>query len=653
MRLAKEHPIRSVLPIGLVLLCSLAGGIQQASATPGTVYLVVGSDTAIWNAVTTVDVYTRHPHYRQDSFTDTNAPSYQVMDPGWRNQFKDSYGQSIKFTWWMMGGNIYRDADNLNVPIANTMTLHLMKQYHGAAIREFGDELSLHYHTFQWSDYNGNGVSYWNQTQTFNELRADFDITLAQYLLEEGVFPVSFRSGWHFMDQDWQQYLNQLVPYCFHDNYPVNVPWYTNTGPIAGVEDWSRAPSAFVPFHPSTNDYQVPGDGKGWNVRSVKLQNLTQTVVDQIFSQASNGVDQVACFWTHLPENFVTNIANLGSFLTLTTTRNPAVPFRYCTAVEAMQRWRGLTNQMPPSLDVLQNVQGQSITLTITSSVAIFQQRPFVCLRDAFQQYRNVTSACVSSGTNSWTIILPVPKDRLAKVAIAVTDSAGNLATQVLRYLPDDLYLDNRDPQYTEGQGSWVSTTNASWGTDARLTLLHSNDTAQVDWYLPISWSGRYHLSLQVPSLTNSATNVAFNVVSGGTNMLSVFCPEGIPTNQWAFLGSAMLDQTQSNHVEMIVSGTNQPQTYAVADVLRVVPAPETTLPAIDAQNPIAISQTTSGFLLRFAGQRGVSYAIQRGGGLTNGWSTMQVVLPLGTGVVEYEDEKPLIGEAFYRILAQ
>jgi hypothetical protein len=81
--------------------------------TPGTVYLVVGSDTAIWNVPGTVDVYTRYPYYPQNSFTDSNAPIYQVMDPAWRELFKDTYGQPIKFTWWMMGGNIYRDATNL------------------------------------------------------------------------------------------------------------------------------------------------------------------------------------------------------------------------------------------------------------------------------------------------------------------------------------------------------------------------------------------------------------------------------------------------------------------------------------------------------------------------------------------------------------
>ena len=617
-------------------------------------YLVVGSDTAIWNGVGTVDVYTRYPYYRQDSFTDSNAPIYQVMDPAWRDQFKDFFGQPIKFTWWMMGGNIYRDAINLNVPIANTMTLHLMKQYHGAAIRQFGDEVSLHYHTYLWSDYNENGVFYWNQSRTFNELRADFDVTLAQYLLEEGVFPVSFRSGWHFMDQDWQLYLNQLIPFCLHDNYPTKVSWYTNaTGPIDGVEDWSRAPSAFVPFHPATNDYQLVGESPGWNVRSVKIQNLTQTILDQMFAEASRGTDQVACLWDHLPENFVANIARLGSLVGQAALNNPNVPFRYCTAVEAMQRWLGLTNQSPPQLSVDQVLKGTNLSLVITSSVPIFQERPFVCTRDVFQQYSNLTPFCTPAGSNSWTIDLGLPTNLLAKVAVAITDEAGNLATQTLRFLPDDLYVDNRDPGYTEQQGSWTSTTNAAWGTDARLMLLTSNSTAQAGWDLPLSNAGRYRLAVQVPSLAKAATNVVFDVLAGGTNLLTVTLPAGISTNQWTFLGSVALDQALSNRVEMVVSGKNQTNAYAIADVLRIVPVPAAGFPDVNPQRPIVVWSMPGRCVLRFLAQGGTGYAVQRGSSLTGVWSTLQVASPLASGVLEYEDELPPVGQAFYRILAQ
>jgi hypothetical protein len=110
----------------------------------------------------------------------------------------------------MLVGSVYGHTDNADVPIPNLMPLHLINKYHGTAMRQFGDESSLHYHTFRWSDYNGNGGFYWNEARTFCECRSDFDLALAQSLLEEEAFPVSFRSGWHYMDQEWQGYLGVL-----------------------------------------------------------------------------------------------------------------------------------------------------------------------------------------------------------------------------------------------------------------------------------------------------------------------------------------------------------------------------------------------------------------------------------------------------------
>jgi hypothetical protein len=566
--------------------------VAAAPGQPGTVYLVVGSDTAIWNypvgSPTTVDAYTRHPHYKQDSFTDPSQPSFKVMDPALRAKFTDSYGQPLKFTWWMMGGNLYRDADNLNIPLANTMTLYLMKKYHGEAIRQFGDELSLHYHTFLWSDYNGDGKYYWNQSQTFNECRADFDVTLAQYLLEEGVYPVSFRSGWHYMDNGWQQYLDQLLPYCLHDDYGVIKAWYTDPEPIGGVENWSRAPSVFVPFHPATNDYQIPGNGQGWNVRSVKMQNLSLATVNSVFTQASNGLDQVMCIWNHLPESFLIYLTNTMNLIQTAASNHPTVPYRFCTAVEGMQRWRGVTNLTPPQLEVAEEIRGQIVTLTIRCDQPIFQSQPVVGMRDAFAQYSLLS--CSNTGSNTWTVTLPTARNCLAKVGIAVTDAAGNLATRILRYLPDDLYIDNLDPPYAEVLGNWSSTATAAWGTNARIARLGTGDVAQVQWALPISRSGLYSLSVQIPAITNAASNILFEVHAGGSTVQSVFFPTALPTNQWVSLGTALLDQTLSNSLEMTVTGTSQTNTFAVADVVRIVPLPDTNAPTITCSPDVVVA---------------------------------------------------------------
>ncbi|MBN2355367.1 hypothetical protein JXO59_04600, partial [candidate division KSB1 bacterium] len=308
-----------------------------SSLHAGEVYLVLGSDTAIWDGMSTSRY---HCTYRADLYTDPSRNAYRVMDPTFRNNLRDSYGQPMKLTWWMMAGNIFRYATNTNMSIPNIMTLYLMKQHHLEAIQTYGDELSLHYHTFQWYDYDGDGRAYWNQSQTFLDCLDDFNVTIAQFLLHEKVFPVSFRSGWHYMDNGWQHYLDDLLPFSMHNDWPAKR--LDTTEPLDNTYDWSQSPSTFVPFHPDVQNYQVPGEGPGWNVRSEHIGSVRQDLMDAIFAKASQGIDQVPCLWGHLPEtDFLDNLVKIDQMAHAAAAKYPSVSFRYCSAIEAMQRWLG------------------------------------------------------------------------------------------------------------------------------------------------------------------------------------------------------------------------------------------------------------------------------------------------------------------------
>ena len=535
----------------------LGAGFSHGQPAPGKVYLVLESDTAVWNVPGGINAYDYHNHFSLDLYTQPDQNACQVMDPAFRQQFADASGHPLKLTWWMLVGSVYGQSDNTDVPIVNLMPLYLMQKYHGGALRQFGDELSLHYHTFYWSDYGSAGVSYWNEAQSFQVCRRDFDQALAQSLLEEDVFPVSFRSGWHYMDNEWQNYLNQLLLYSMDNDSPNYRPWYTN-GVIFDVMDWSQAPLDFIPFNPSPANYQVPGDSPGWNVRSVKLQDVTQTVMNQIFAAAAAGTDQVASLWAHLAESdFLPSLLRIDQLAHLAATNYPTVPFLYCTAIEAMQRWRGLAGRALPQLDLSEEVQGDTVTLLLHTDKPIFQPQPFVAVKDLYGQYSVVP--CLGAGTNSWTAVLPVPRGRAAKYGVAVTDLAGNLTTRLARYVPDDLFIDNLDSGYQEVSGEWTSVTNAGcWSLDARISSLATNATAWARWVLPIAVAGSYSALVQVPPLKNPAGQVQFNLLAGGTNVLSVFFTDPPPACQWVYLGTALLNPSLTNVLDMVVSAQGQ-----------------------------------------------------------------------------------------------
>jgi hypothetical protein len=527
------------------------------------VYLVLGSDTAIWNISTSKYNST----YNFSLFTSPASNTAVVMSESFRNPMVDSYGNKLKLTWWMMAGNVFRYATNNNVPVNNVLTLYLMKKYFGDRIEQWGDELSLHYHTFAWTDYDGDGIYWWNQAQSFLETKDDFDYTVAQFLLEENVFPVSFRSGWHYMDNDWQNYLNKILPYSLHNDWPA--VRFTTEEPIANVYDWSQASSEFVPFNPDPENYQLQGNSTAWNVRSKYMGSVTQQMVTDIFLKAHQGTDQLACFWSHLPDvNFLNEIQHVNEIVQQVALLYPDVQFKYCTAVEAYQLWLQSNDSIKPDLQITEQLNGNEVKFLITTDEPIFQPYPFVAVKDRYERY--TITECENLSTNTWRTVYSFPLDSIAKVGVAVTDTVGNLSTSFITYLPDDKFIDNGDPDYSELFGNWSTSDNAAWNLDSRIATINPGDSAKIKWQLNSEYSGLHNVFVQYPEEDDHADTVLFQFFKNGQIEDSISLTVSDNFNKWLYVTTVDLNSGENNYLEMSVINNEQVSQVLTADVLKI-----------------------------------------------------------------------------------
>jgi hypothetical protein len=502
--------------------------------------------------------------YNLSLYTDPAQNAYKVMDPAFRAKMVDSYGTPLKMTWWMMAGNIFRFATNRDLPVPNAMTLYLMQKYHGEKAAQMGDELSLHYHTFFWSDYDGDGRFYWNQSKTFLECLDDFNVTLAQFLIEENVMPVTFRSGWHFMDNGWQDYLNQILPYSYHNDWPskrLSAP-----EPIDNIFDWSQAPQTFVPFQPSPENYQLPGGARGWNVRSIYTGRATEDMMTGIFDAANQGIDQVACVWSHLPEtDFPQQLERVHANTQAAAAKYPDVKFRYCTGIEAMQRWLGTTDFSAPELTVNLVESGSEFKIQIQTSEPIFQPAPIVATKDIYEQYQIVP--CIQTGENQWETKNSFAKNLFAKIGVSVCDTVGNQTNQRINLLPDDIYVDNADPGYQEISGAWSTTKTVAWNQDARLATPASGAEIRVRWQPEIEYSGRYNIFVQVPTVPNPIRNFSYLIFANGVCVDTVKFTQALTSKEWNYLSTVALP-AGTHAVELLAYGESSART-AAADVVK------------------------------------------------------------------------------------
>jgi len=528
------------------------------------VYLVLGSDTAIWDAMSTGKY---NCTYNTTLFTDATKTPYRVMQPGFRNRYVDSYGTPVKMTWWMMAGNIFRHATNNNVPLANTMTLWLMKKYYGQQVARWGDELTLHYHTFWWTDYDQDGIWYWNQALNFTETREDFDVTLAQYLLEEAVFPVSFRSGWHAMDNEWQTYLNKILPYSLHNDYPAKRVDLTE--PLDNTYDWSQASAEFVPFRPHPDNYQLSGGTRGWNVRSRYMKSVTQSMMNTIFQKANSGTDQLACFWSHLPEDdFLEQAGHIDTLAHKAALLYPDVNFQYCTAVEAYQLWRKGNDTTKPEITLTDEVSGNNLKFVVTSNEPIFQEQPFLAIRDLYDRY--MVAEMVQTGTNTWKTTGSWDINQLGKVGVALTDTMGNQSMAFIKYLPDEKYIDNHDAGYSEVSGSFTTSTSAAWGTDSRVASLSPGDSAKVRWNFVAEKSGWHSAYIQFPNIAGQVDTLRIKVFKNGFPDETFVYANNTPRDKWSYLKTKQLEAGSIYTFEVTGRNTTTSQKLFVADVMKL-----------------------------------------------------------------------------------
>ena len=532
----------------------------------GKVYFVIGSDTGIWNGL---DVKKHTHHYNGDLYENPTRNAAKVIDPLFRNSMTDSYGNPLKLTWWMMAGNTFRYADNTDVPIANSIVFYLMKKYHGENVKLLGDELSLHYHTFTWTDYDGDGKYWWNQALSYEEYADDFQFTLAQLLLDENIFPVSFRSGWHYMDNKWQNYLENVLPFSLHNDYPNKHT--DNIEPLDNLYDWSQASSKFVPYRVNSDNYQLAGSLKAYNVRSVYTKRFSESISNQVFQNAANGIDQVICIWSHLPENdFPDQLIRVDSIIQKSAISYSDVKFEYCTGVEAYQKWLKTNDKKSPELNLNYEENEDEIFFNIDTDEDIFQNVPFVAIKNIYEKYSIL--ACTKVSANSWRTSEPVDKKYLAKVSVAVTDTSGNLTTKSINFLPDDKFIDNNDNEYKEVYGNWNKSIDASWDEDSRIVNLSAGDSAKVSWEINVAKTTNYNIFTQIPEIDNPVSDIFINLISNQDTIFSKAYQNTITHHQWEYLTTALLDSSLKYSLEITAFETSANNSAFASDVIKISP---------------------------------------------------------------------------------
>ena len=382
----------------------------RADIQPAKVYVQMCSDTSV-SGLNTNEHYNAFSTQDQ-TYVSPTGNAAQVMAESYRNVNLDSLGNKIKFTWYMLGGSMY----SCGVNTGPLLPYELMVDNHADEIARWGDEMAFHYHTWLWYDMDGDGVDAWDAAPDFSYCIEDFDQTVAHFVLDRGFYPCSFRSGWHYMDNIFQRYLDDWYPYRFENSY--------------GGSWWTRSPAEWVPYHPDPDDYQSFGSLRGWESRCLYMKSFTSSVVEEIFASAQAGTPQLVTAWSHLQEtDFPAQASDVGALLSEAHDNFPLVDFEYFTGRECMLKWRNGTDVTPPIIELSTSDDDGIRTAVFSTHEAIYQIQPFVARKSIDGTYSRMD--CTQVGPNQWSVEYDV--EDTALMAVAATDWFGNAG---VRFMP-------------------------------------------------------------------------------------------------------------------------------------------------------------------------------------------------------------------------
>lgn len=552
------------------------GGVDTA---PGVIRFVFGSDSSTPG----IHIYTKTANYANSNFDLFRSPTRQtarIMDPEFRDRFRDSSGEPFRFTWWMQGGSLYRYATNTNLPHNSLMSLYLMNTFHRENMERYGDEFTYHYHTWVWSDATGDGIYYWNQAYDYVDSRDDFFRNVAEALIEEDMFPVSFRSGWHFMDNDWQADLDDWIPFSLHNAWPANRT--SSPEPVNNIYVWNEAPSDWVPFRPRSDNYMLPGGDRGWNTRSVHFRGARESLIREIFEAADQGIDQVPCIWSHVAENtFIEDLEQVFEVIELVAEEYPHIEYYYDTAIEAMQGWLQTDDTTPPVLAVQEVPADNGYRIRVQSDEPLFMSRPFLAAKDVYENHRRVEMTEV--GPLTWESDEVLTHRNAVSWSVAATDSSGNLAKYHRDWLPRIVYIDDEhdgdadDGGGDHGTGEFSITgdwrvadyheIDAVWGAQAHVSEL-SDEAASARWGTTISEPAHYDVQIRFPSGPELPEEVPFSVLLNSAEVGSGIL-ENIVQDRWIYLDDLEIQDGDHIAVEIRRDGGGDASTL-VADMVRL-----------------------------------------------------------------------------------
>lgn len=368
-----------------------------------------------------------------DTWDKVDAMLAELMGDSFRTEMYDSSGAGWIYNWFCVD-----HVDYVSNPRRRDIGYHNIFEHYCQLLRETGsrqDGLHFHYHPHSFRrEAHHCATHWWSSSDSLHQI-------LSRRVIDHQWFPSAHRPGFHVIRPDSHWFLEQHIPFDFSNQSMVGSEEDATQFGLSGGRfgDWRRAPSSWSPYHPSADDYQVPGNCRRWVARCLNVGTryrlLQEDDVRQAFQEAAEGKPVVLAVTDHDFRNMGPDVTHTRKLLQRVAVDYPGVPYLFSEAVTAMRSALELPYLPPCELDVtIQRIDGSTHVMQIYSCTPTFGPQPWLALRTVAGTY-HTDNLDIDIPFHKWQYVFDdetFPLSALGAIGVAANNAFGTTTVSVI-----------------------------------------------------------------------------------------------------------------------------------------------------------------------------------------------------------------------------
>lgn len=361
-----------------------------------------------------------------DTWDKIDAMLQRILSQDFRMKKPDTLGRGWIYNWFCVDHVGYGEN-----PRRRDMGYHNIFDHYQAVMREAEshlDGLYFHFHPHNFRhEAHRCATHWWAASDSLFQI-------LCRRVIDRKWFPAAHRAGFHVIRPDSHWFLEQFIPFDFSNQaMEQTVDDTAQFGLKSGrFGDWRRAPITWEPYHPSADDYQIPGNCRRWVARCLnvgtRFRLITEADVRQAFKEAKQGQPVVLAVTNHDFRDMEPDVDEVRALLHQASQEFPDVHFRYANAVDAMRHALDLPAMPACELEITINETGVSThVMVVESHTPTFGPQPWLAMKTKSHTYHH-DNFDIDVPFHRWQYVFDretFPLDALDEIGIAANNAYG------------------------------------------------------------------------------------------------------------------------------------------------------------------------------------------------------------------------------------